>query len=152
MKDCEKLFLYLYYRVLDRGKNNINKKSKPIFKYQQYHIDLRTPWQIISIAEALEKYADISFDEITKHSQTADIGEMFPVYKIAKIATKKGYKVTANNSWEEIFSQIFLNEAEPHLGTHGKPTFIYDYPIPLAALAKFSFDDIRFQFCHVYRL
>ena len=41
------------------------------------------------------------------------------------------------------FNQIFLNEVEPHLGTNGRPTIIYDYPAILAALAKLKKDDPR---------
>lgn len=135
MKDCEELIFYIHKRI----RNNITYKNKKI--------DITPPWERISIVDALEKYADINFNEITKNSKNSP---MFPVDKIAKTARKKGYSVTDNNSWEEIFNQIFLNEIEPHLGNHGKPTIIYDYPKPMAGLAKTKEDDPhlveRFEF------
>jgi len=134
MKDCEELMLYILKRI---------KEAQRTLTYQNIKIDLSPPWEKISMFEALEKYAGIDFNQITQNIRGNDNSEMFPLDKIAKVARKKGYEVAKNNSWEEIFNQIFLNEIEPHLGTDGKPTIIYDYPKPLAALAKTKKDDPR---------
>ncbi len=126
MKDCENLINFIQKSL---------KLSKR-FSYQGKPIDLTPPWERISVAKALKKYTNIDFDDITQNGFTSD--------EIIKIARNKGYQVSANNNWEEVFNQIFLNEVEPHLGTHGKPTIIYDYPRPLAAIAKIKEDDARF--------
>lgn len=125
MEDCERLFFYISRKVKRR-------KAKGEIIYNGNVIDLTLPWERISVVEALKKYANIDFDDIA--------GEK----KIVKIAKMHGYQVSGKFSWEEIFNQIFLNEVEPHLGTHGKPTIIYDYPAPLAALAKLKKGDSRF--------
>jgi EF-P lysine aminoacylase GenX len=141
MRDCEDLVMHIYKNIRNqkseiRNTNQKSKIKKSEIVYQNKKINLNPPWERISIVEALNKYADINFDDLTDDNQ-------FPPAKIAQIAKKKGYEVAENNSWEEIFNQIFLNEIEPHLGTDGKPTIIYDYPKPLAALAKTKKDDPR---------
>jgi elongation factor P--beta-lysine ligase len=39
-------------------------------------------------------------------------------------------------TYEELWSQIYSNEVEPHLGKKGYPTLLYDYPVEFAALSK----------------
>lgn len=39
-------------------------------------------------------------------------------------------------TYEELWSQIYSNEIEPHLGKNGYPTLLYDYPVEFAALSK----------------
>ncbi len=93
-------------------------------------------WQKISVAEAFEKYVGISEKELFNH-------QLF-----LKKAQKKGYQ-TDNFSYEDVWSQIYVAEIEPHLGRHGYPTLIYDYPKEFAALAKLNADGKtaqRFEF------
>lgn len=160
MRDCEELILYIQNSI----KNNTiqaksatsivsnfstpsrqarnRSKNKQLFTYQGKVIDLSPPWQKISIVEALKKYARINFDDITNKYAKREI-EMFPLQKIASIAKQKGYKVAQNNSWEEVFNQIFLNEIEPKFNKLSKPLIIYDFPRPIAALAKLKTNDPR---------
>jgi len=37
--------------------------------------------------------------------------------------------------WDDVFFQMFLDRVEPHLGKN-HPTFVFDWPLPLAALAR----------------
>ena len=129
MDDCENLFVYIANKLRATANNLIFNNLNII--YQGKIIDLTPPWERISVIEALKKYANVDFDEIPN------------LEKICKKAKLKGYSVDKNNNWEEIFNQIFLNEVEPHLGTKGKPTIIYDYPRAMAALAKLKKDDPR---------
>ena len=52
------------------------------------------------------------------------------------LCTERGYDVENNESYEDLFYRIFLNEIELTLsdGAH----IIYNYPAPMAALAKLS--------------
>ncbi len=44
--------------------------------------------------------------------------------------------VAAKNAVEQdVFDQLLVDKIEPYLGRY-KPTFLYDYPVPLASLAK----------------
>jgi len=93
-------------------------------------------WEKISVAEAFEKYTGISEKELFNH-------QLF-----LEKAKKKGYQVE-KFSYEDVWSQIYVQEIEPHLGKNGYPTLIYDYPKEFAALAKLNSDGQtaqRFEF------
>lgn len=45
-------------------------------------------------------------------------------------------------SWDDVFFQIWLDRIEPHL-SEGGPTFVFDWPAPLGALARRRVDDPR---------
>ena len=81
------------------------------------------------MAEAFNRYANI--DEST----------LFDHKAFLRTAREKGYVVesatqNAPFSYEELWSQIYTNEVEPHLGKNGFPTLLYDYPVEFAALSK----------------
>lgn len=146
MKDCENLVLHIL-RKLKSQKSKIKNQiitdlDVSQFIYQNNLIDFSPPWERISVPEALNKFSGINFEEtvlpLNKNGHNA-----FDNAKILHVAAKKGYNVNSNNTWEEIFNQIYLNEIEPNLGTHGKPTIIYDFPKPMAALSKTKKTDRR---------
>ena len=104
-------------------------------KYQGKKISF-DKWEKITVAEAFEKYAGISEEELFDH-------KLF-----IKKAGKKGYQ-TANFNYEDLWSQIYVQEIEKHLGKNGYPTLIYNYPKEFAALAKLNSDGRttqRFEF------
>lgn len=115
MDDCEKLVQMI------AGGNTI--------AYQGKQIDISSPWERMTVAEAFKKYADVNFDDFFDRAEV--------------IVQKKGYKVEKNSTWEQLYNQIFLNEVEPHFG-HSKPTIVYEFPGELAALAKKKGSDPRF--------
>jgi lysyl-tRNA synthetase class 2 len=41
----------------------------------------------------------------------------------------------AGTAWDDVFFQLFLDRVEPHLG-RDRPTFVFDWPAPLGALAR----------------
>ena len=112
---------------------NTNKNSK--IKYQGEIVSFDR-WEKISVPESFEKYAGVSKKELFNH-------QLF-----IKKAEKGGYK-TKGFSYEDVWSQIYTAEIEPHLGNNGYPTLIYDYPKEFAALAKLNADNKtaqRFEF------
>ena len=46
-----------------------------------------------------------------------------------------GVSVGAATAWDDIFYQVFLDRIEPQLARLG-PTFVFDWPVPLGALAR----------------
>lgn len=109
--------------------------SKMEINYQGKKISLLR-WEKMTVSEAFQKYAGIDEREMFDH-------EAF----VAK-AEKKGYRTTGF-SYEDIWSQIYTQEVEKNLGSHGYPTLIYNYPKEFAALAKLNKDGKtaqRFEF------
>lgn len=115
MVDCENLINFIQGKLYGQGCNTL--------VYQGQEIDLRSPWQRISCKEAFEKYAKVNLDKF------------IDINNARKICREKGYQVSLENSWEELYHQIFLNEVEPKLPKQ-QPLILYDYPAPLAALSK----------------
>lgn len=113
MDDCQRLLLFINHAL---GKGDT-------LTYQKTTFDLSRPWEKITIKEAFKKWANIDFDEFLDEKQAR------------RIAAQKGYTVSNNNTWEELYDQIYLNEIEPHLGKDS-PTIIYEFPGCLAALSK----------------
>lgn len=126
MRDVEELFASIHRSVFP---NNTN----PTFPlpYQNKLYKLNAPWERISVAEAFQKYAGIDEDTMLDHAKLLAAGK------------QKGYVVTDQTTWEEMYNQIMFNEIEPHLETQ-TPTFLYDYPASQAALSQKKQSDPRF--------
>jgi lysyl-tRNA synthetase class 2 len=54
---------------------------------------------------------------------------------LAAAALQMGVSIAADDTWGDIFSRILAERVEPHLG-EGRATILYEYPLPLAALAR----------------
>lgn len=62
---------------------------------------------------------------------------------MAKAAEDRGYRVSADDTFDDCFFRIFLTEIEPKLGAE-EPVILYDYPIQMAALARPKREDPRY--------
>jgi len=78
--------------------------------WQNTKINLTSPWERITVADAFEKYAPLGWQEALAKDQ---------------------------------FDEIMVDFIEPHLGID-RPSFLYDYPAKLAALARFKKDNRNF--------
>jgi len=54
---------------------------------------------------------------------------------LAAQAAKAGVATARDDTWGDIFSRILAERVDPHLGI-GRATILYEYPLPLAALAR----------------
>ena len=54
---------------------------------------------------------------------------------LAAAAKRAGVAIAADDTWGDIFSRVLAERIEPHLGI-GRATILYEYPLPLAALAR----------------
>jgi lysyl-tRNA synthetase class 2 len=97
MKECEALILWIA-RALGIGER---------LRYRDLYIDLKAPWQRISVRDAFLNYASMTLEK----------------------ALHKG-----------VFDELMVHEIEPNLGIT-KPTFLYDYPVSLAAMARLKPDN-----------
>ena len=92
MDECEALICFVSQRLDMGGK----------IPYRANKIDLKKPWQRISVSAAFDQYASISLERALE---------------------------------EGCFDPVMVEEIEPNLGTIS-PTFLYDYPASMAALAR----------------
>ncbi|MBI4640019.1 MAG: EF-P lysine aminoacylase GenX [Candidatus Tectomicrobia bacterium] len=114
MVDTERLVAFLAHELLSASQ----------LEYQGRMIDLSSPWERITVHEAMLKYAGI------------DLHEASTTEEFFRLVTKKRFStVKVDDEWETIFFKVFLEAVEPRLG-QGRPTFLLDYPISMGALAK----------------
>lgn len=135
--EMEKMVVYVA-RNLEISKLSVQggsalggKAQNLTIKYQGEEIDLSPPWERLTMREAFERYAKIDLDENLKREQ------------IKKSAESRGYNVNSEDSYDDIFFKIFLNEIESHLGKN-KPTILMDWPAQMAALSKVKEGDPRY--------
>jgi lysyl-tRNA synthetase class 2 len=88
----------------------------------------------LTVAEAFDKFAGIDL------LATIDAGA--DRVRLAEMATSRGIRLAADDSWSDIFSRVLVEKIEPNLGI-GRPTILYEYPVVEAALARQKSGDAR---------
>jgi lysyl-tRNA synthetase class 2 len=88
----------------------------------------------LTVAAAFDRFAHI--DLLSTVEGEVDRG------RLAEMATAKGIRVAADDSWSDIFSRVLVEKIEPNLGL-GRPTILYEYPAIEAALARHMPGDPR---------
>lgn len=131
MIDCEDLLVFINTLLARTNMKGAGAVKSTTLTYQGKTVDLKPPWERLTVCEAFHKYAGIKLDKALNGD------------KLFKLAKLKGYRVEDGTSWEMLYHQIFLNEIEPKLG-RGKPSIIYEYPAVLAALSRRKKSDPRF--------
>lgn len=82
----------------------------------------------VTVAEAFARHAGVDLLATIRKGQ----GDRAT---LAAQAEKAGVKIAGDDSWGDIFSRILAERVEPQLG-NGRATLLYEYPLPLAALAR----------------
>jgi elongation factor P--(R)-beta-lysine ligase len=90
--------------------------------------------EMLTVAAAFERFAGIDL------LATLDDGEGDRTRLAAAADTE--VRVTADDTWSDIFSKILVHHIEPNLG-QGRLTLLYEYPLPEAALARVASSDPR---------
>ncbi|MDZ7374688.1 MAG: EF-P lysine aminoacylase EpmA [candidate division KSB1 bacterium] len=114
MQDCEELLVYLAERLC----------GSRVLRYRGREIDLAPPWPRVTVRQVMRQFAGVEVSGSTSLSE------------LVEIARAKGYnEVQPDWPWEDVFYLLFLNEVEPHFPLD-RPLILYDYPAPMAALAR----------------
>lgn len=100
--------------------------GKEVIPFGDMEIDLSRPWARLTMNEAIEKYGNISKDEIDTYEKAKSVAERL--------------NIKVENSWGhgKIISEIFEAVAESKLIN---PTFIIDYPKEISPLSKSKEDN-----------
>jgi elongation factor P--(R)-beta-lysine ligase len=87
------------------------------------------PPERLTVAEAFDHCADIDL------LATVDAAAGTDRDAIAAAARRSGVRVATDDTWSDIFSRVLVERIEPRLG-QGRATFLTDYPVAEAALAR----------------
>jgi len=102
-----------------------------IFELQEMQCDPFLEWETLSVPEAFQRYADIDL------MVCLDKRDEF-----AKQVVRAKLRVTDEDTWDDLFFRVMGEMIEPHLGKN-RPTFLCDYPVSMAALARPKRSDPR---------
>ncbi len=98
------------------------------FSFRGKTIDPFAMPEHVTVAEAFARYAGVDLLAAVRGGD----GDRAA---LAAAAGKAGVMIAEDDTWGDIFSRILAEKVEPHLGI-GRATVLYEYPLPLAALAR----------------
>jgi lysyl-tRNA synthetase class 2 len=98
------------------------------FTFRGVTVDPFAAPERITVAEAVARHAGIDLLATIRNGE----GDRA---LLAAAAVKAGIVIADDDTWGDIFSRILADKVEPHLG-RGRATFLYEYPLPQAALAR----------------
>lgn len=98
------------------------------FSFRGRTIDPFATPERLTVADAFARDADIDLLATVQGGQ----GDRAA---LAAAAKKAGVATAADDTWGDIFSRVLAERVEPRLG-NGRATIFYEYPLPLAALAR----------------
>ncbi|HOF61805.1 MAG TPA: EF-P lysine aminoacylase EpmA [Candidatus Latescibacteria bacterium] len=100
----------------------------PIIQVGGKQIDLTPPWERITVAEAMQRWAGVDIEANVEDE----------AFRAA--AREAGNDWVTNEPWEDLFFKLFLTHVEPRLGWP-KPVILCEYPVRFAALARRSLEN-----------
>jgi lysyl-tRNA synthetase class 2 len=110
--------------------------QRPVFTSNNLSCDLFKPAETLTVPEAFQRYAAIDLMATIDNAQAPNAA------KLSAEAQRIGVRVDAHDSWDDVFFRIMGERIEPKLGI-GQATFLCDYPVNQAALARPKTDDPR---------
>jgi lysyl-tRNA synthetase class 2 len=102
------------------------------YRYNGQSADPFVQWEVITVCEAAEKYAGIALETMLDDRSA-----------LRAALTARGIYTAEDDSWDDLFMRLFLEQVEPKLGICA-PSIIYDYPASMAALSRLKPEDKRF--------
>ncbi len=98
-------------------------------QWQGQSVDPFQAFERVTVEDAFQRYAGIDLFASLANPAAPDAA----VLRAA--ARSRGVRVADDDSWADLVTKVMLERIEPKLGI-GRPTFLTDYPIALAALAR----------------
>src|SRR5215472_7112290 len=112
-------------RILEEAARAADTKH---LRFRDKTADPYAPPERLTVADAFARYAGI--DLLSTVGQGAGDRAL-----LAAKATAAGVAIAQDDTWVDIFSRILVERVDPHLGID-RATILYEYPLPLAALAR----------------
>lgn len=124
MQDCAAL-LALTAEVADAAQ----------LTFRGHLCDPRVQPERLTLIEAFQRHAGIALEPLLGDGAEARKG-------FAEAASGIGMRISADDTWSDIFSKVLTARIEPQLGL-GRATLLHDYPASEAALARLKPGDSR---------
>ncbi|MCC7252474.1 EF-P lysine aminoacylase EpmA [Hyphomicrobium sp.] len=98
------------------------------WSYRGREAEIGGAFQSLTLDEAFQRYAGISLLDTCA-------GGVANREALLSRAEAAGVRTAADDTWSDVFSRVLVEKIEPNLG-HPRPTILYEYPSPEAALAR----------------
>jgi lysyl-tRNA synthetase class 2 len=98
------------------------------FSFRGKTVDPYAAPERVTVVEAFERHAGVDLLATIRDGE----GDRAT---LADAAACAGVAIADDDRWGDIVSRILAERVEPHLGV-GRATILYEYPLPLAALAR----------------
>jgi len=98
------------------------------FMFRDKTVDPFAAPERVTVAEAFARHAGVDL-------LATVVGGEGDAATLAAAAAQAGVATAADDTWGDIFCRILAERVERHLGL-GRATLLYEYPLPLAALAR----------------
>jgi elongation factor P--(R)-beta-lysine ligase len=98
------------------------------FRFRGKMVDPFAAPERLTVADAFARYAEVDLLATVSEGQ----GDRA---MLAAEAARVGVATASDDTWGDIFSRILSDRVDPRLGI-GRATILYEYPLPLAALAR----------------
>lgn len=89
--------------------------------YQGDKVNLKSPWERISMVDAVKKYTGADFNSVSSDEEARALAKSINVH------------VENKDTWGKVLNTVFEEKVEENLV---QPTFIIDYPVEVSPLAK----------------
>jgi len=103
--------------------------DKTQFSFRGMMCDPFAEWDVLTVPEAFAHYSQM---DLLATMPAPHVGD---TEKLRGHATRLGVRTAADDDWDAIFFRILGEKIEPYLGNN-RPTFLADYPVSQAALAR----------------
>lgn len=117
-------------------RNCAKASGKTVFTANNMTCDPFKEWEVITVQEAFQKYAEIDLLATTPDPLNPD------AYLLRNAMKEKGFRTLEDDNWDDLFFRVMGEKIEPYLGKDC-PTFLTDYPLSMAALSRKKEDDPR---------
>ena len=98
------------------------------FRFRDKTVDPFAAPERLTVADAFARHAGIDVLSTVSGGRGDRVA-------LAAAAIKAGIAIAQDDTWGDIFSRILAERVDVHLGL-GRATLLYEYPLPLAALAR----------------
>ncbi len=129
-------FLMLEWYRRDSGLEDLMRDTEEMIRWVTGQIRTpkfelpNSPFRRLTVEQAWKQYCDIELAPLLGNREA-----------MAQVCRDRGQTVADSDSWDDLYFKIFLSEIESKLGE--EPTFLYRYPLSMAALARKFTDDPR---------
>lgn len=140
-------FLMLEWYRRDAGLKELFQDTENLIRFvgqewcspEQKPAWLDQSFRCITVKDAMKQYANIDLDTVLENREA-----------LVEVVRAHGQTVQPSDTWDDLFFKVFLSEVEPNLGWQDQtrrieqPTFLYNYPASMAALARRDPTDPRY--------